>query len=121
MANKKNQTLDTPDALLAALQSAAVKTVAVPVAELGGTVNVMRLTADEWLDPDASGTLPAEATPAQRRGWAIARWLCKANGERLVKPGDLAVIDLCAALPYEAAHRILSAVGVVDGAEPKNA
>lgn len=108
--------------LLAGLQGAAAKTapVAVHVPELGGAVHVMRLTTAEWLDPDAGSSLPATATPAQRRGWNVARWVCDASGQRLVKPDNMAALDLFAAMPWEASHRILVAAGVMDDGEQKN-
>jgi hypothetical protein len=108
--------------LMAGLQSAVAKTapVAVPVPELGGTVHVMRMTTAEWLDPEAANALPDTATPAQRRGWSVARWVCDASGQRLVKPDNTAALDLFAAIPWEASHLILQAAEVMSDGEQKN-
>lgn len=113
--------LDNLEALLDAMAPASLEPVAVEVPELGGTVYVRRVDTDEWLDPDASGQPPKDATARQRRGWAVARWLCNAQGQRIVKPDNLQILERFAALPYQAAHRILSTAGVVDGAAEKNA
>jgi hypothetical protein len=113
--------LSTLAGLVASLEAAAAKTAPKPVAmpELGGTVFVMPLTTAEWLDPDHNA-LPPTATDAQRRAWGVARWVCDASGTRLVKPTDAAALDLFAALPWAASHRILIAAGVMDEGEPKN-
>lgn len=106
--------------LLAGLQSAAAKARPTPVVvpELGGSVCVMPITADEWLDSDAS-TLPADASDAHRRAWGVARFVCNEEGQRLVKPDNTDALALFAALPWEASHRILQAAGVLSG-EQKN-
>ena len=114
--------LDTLAGLLQAAKAAgaATRPTAVQVPELGGHVYVARMAAAEWLDPEAT-PLPATATPAQRRGWNVARWVCDAEGARLVKPDNLEALDAFAALPWQAAHRILQAAGVTDEAAEKNA
>ena len=121
--SEQAKSLDTLFDLLGGLQAAAQRSAPVPVAmpELGGTVHVMRLTAAEWLDPDGAASLPESATAAQRRAGGVARWVTDAQGKRLVNADNLPALDLFAALPWEAAHRILKAAGVVDEAEPKNA
>lgn len=114
--------LNTLADLLAGLQGAAAKAapVAVDVPELGGVVHVMRLTTAEWLDPEAGSLLPDTASPAQRRGWNVARWVCDASGQRLVKPDNTAALELFAAIPWEASLRILQAAGVMGDGEQKN-
>lgn len=114
--------LDTLEALLGGLAAARVTVVPVPMPELGGTVHVRRLTADEWLSAGSEGQatdLPDDATPLLKRGWQVARWLCAADGRRLVQPTDLPAIERCAELPFQAAHRILQAAGVLGDADPK--
>ena len=114
--------LDSLDALMGGLSSAALRPVQVPAPELGGAVFVMRMTVAEWLDPKASERqTPATATERQQRGWTVGRWLCNAEGARIVAPDNLAALDLLGALPFEVAHRILNAAGVFDGADQKNA
>ncbi len=121
MADKKSApVLDTIEALLGGLEAAVLKPIAVPVPELGGTVYVIPLTTDEWLDPEAGGKLPEGATATHRRGWSVARWVCDGEGKRIVKPDNLPVLERFAALPYQAAHRILSTAGVVGGDAEKN-
>ena len=120
MADQPPVILDSLEALMGGLVAAELRPVAVHVPEMGGSVFVLPLTADEWLDPDAGGKLPDGATPAQRRGWAIARWLCDENGKRIAQPDNLPLFDRFAALPFQAAHRILSTAGVVNGAAEKN-
>lgn len=114
--------LGTLAGLMARLQTAAQAAApkAVPVPQLGGHVYVARLSTAEWLDPDGAATLPADATPAQRRGWNVARWVCDAQGERLVKPDNTEALALFAALPWEASHAILVAAGVMHEGEAKN-
>ena len=113
--------LNTLAGLMASLQAAAEKTAPKPVAvpELGGTVFVMPLTTAEWLDPEHNA-LPPTASEAHRRAWGVARWVCDAQGARLVKPDNAAALDLFAALPWAASHRILVAAGVMHEGEPKN-
>ena len=113
--------LNTLAGLLAGLQTAVAKTapIAVPVPELGGSVYVMPVTTAEWLNPDAQA-LPDTASEAHKRAWAVARWLCDESGNRLVAPDNAAALDLFAALPWEASHRILTATGSLQG-EQKNA
>lgn len=114
--------LGTLAGLMAALQPAAAKTAPqrVHVPELGGHVYVAGMSTAEWLDPAASDGLPKEATEAQRRGWGVARWVCDAQGVRLVQPDNTSALDLFAALPWAASHRILVAAGVMHEGEPKN-
>jgi hypothetical protein len=102
--------------LLASLQTAVQRAAPVPVdvPELGGMVYVAPLSTSEWLDPAVTAP-PDTCTPAQKRGWGVARWLCDAAGNRLVTGSNLQVLDLFAALPWEASHRILHAAGVLAG------
>lgn len=114
-------TLDTLDALMAGLRAGASKTapIAVPVPELGGAVHVAPMTTTEWLDPEAT-SLPASASDEHRRGWNVARWVCDAQGRRLIAPDNTDALALFAALPWEASRRILVAAGVMHEGEPKN-
>jgi hypothetical protein len=108
--------------LLAAVNAAAQATrpVRVDVPQLGGAVWVRRMTTQDVLDASLSA-LPEEATPAQRKGWDVARWICNEAGERLVPPDQMDALAAFAALPWEASRRILDAAGVMDGADEKNA
>ena len=114
--------LGTLAGLMAALQSAVSATAPkpVPMPELGAPVYVASLSTAEWLDPEGTSGLPQDASEAQRRGWSVARWVCDAQGTRLVKPDNTAALDLFAALPWEASHRILVAAGVMHEGAPKN-
>lgn len=120
--SEQAKSLDTLVDLLGGLQAAAQRSapVLVPMPELGGAVHVMRLTTAEWLDPQSRGELPEAATEKHRRAWGVARWVCDAQGSRLVAPDNLQALDLFAALPWEASHRILKAAGVVDEGDEKN-
>jgi hypothetical protein len=113
--------LGTLAGLMASLQAAAAKTAPkrVHIPELGDSVYVMPLTTADWLDPEHNA-LPPTATDAQRRGWGVARWVCDESGARLVEPSNAAALDLFAALPWAASHRILIAAGVMNEGEPKN-
>jgi hypothetical protein len=92
----------------------------VEVPQLGGAVWVRRMTTQDVLQGTLSG-LPDEATPAHRKGWDVARWVCSESGERLVPPDNLAALAAFAALEWGASRRILDAAGVLDGADSKNA
>ncbi len=108
--------------LLAALQPAAQRTapVLVPMPELGAPLYVAQLGTAEWLDPDANVKLPEGFSPAHKRAWSVARWVTDAAGNRLVSPDNLQALDLFAALPWAASHRILVAAGVVHEDAEKN-
>lgn len=114
-------TLDTLDALMAGLRAGASKTapVAVPMPELGGTVHVAPMTTTEWLDPEAAID-PAIDSNEQRRGWHVARWVCDAQGRRLIAPDNTDALAMFAALPWAASRRILVAAGVMNEGKPKN-
>ena len=106
--------------LMAGLQAAATQAAPVAVAVPGlGTVHVMPITTAEWLDPDQRA-LPVDATDSHKRAWSVARWVCDASGQRLIKPEHAAALDLFAALPWEASHCILDAAGLLRG-DSKNA
>jgi hypothetical protein len=115
-------TFDTLGDLLAGLQSAQQTTrpVQVHVPQMGGSLWVKPLDAAEWLDPGAGPQPPDTATPAQVRGWGIARWVSDAQGQRLISPDNLAALDLFAALPWGVARSILVASGAMHEGKPKN-
>jgi hypothetical protein len=116
------KTLNTLESLLAGVQAAAdtIKPTELPVAELGGTVFVRPMSADEWLDQEQP-SVAKDASACVKRGWHIGRWLCNEQGERLIHPGNTAALEVVAKLPWEVAHRILVAAGVMESADQKNA
>ena len=105
MANQNNAALE---ALLAAVSAAAQSTQPRKLSIAGlGDVYVAPMSSEEWLnmreEPDLS--------PAEKKGWSIARWLSDEHGNRLVAQDNKAALAQFAKLPWQMANQILIAAG----------